>query len=329
MAEAERSGGVGEQPAIEADGISKRFGTTTALDQVDLTVPAGSVLGLLGPNGAGKTTIVRILATLLRPDAGRATVAGFDVVHQAPMVRRLIGLSGQYAAVDAYLTARENLHMIARLAGLPRAAAARRAGELLETFDLTEAAGRTARTYSGGMRRRLDVAASLVAHPAVLFLDEPTTGLDPRGRIGLWRLLGELTAHGTTLLLTTQYLDEAERLADRIVVVDNGHVIAAGTPAQLKARLGGDRLELQTPPGDDPARLAAALAGLGSGPPLVDAEAARVVVPVTDGPSILPELASRLAANQLEIADLALRRPTLDDVFLTLTNHPSPPGTRA
>jgi ABC-2 type transport system ATP-binding protein len=326
--EVERSGGVGEQPVIEAEGIGKRFGTTTALDQVVLSVPAGSVLGLLGPNGAGKTTIVRILATLLRPDAGRASVAGFDVVRQASSVRRLIGLSGQYAAVDGYLTGRENLRMIGRLAGLSRAAAVRRAGELLETFDLTGAAERTVRNYSGGMRRRLDVAASLVARPAVLFLDEPTTGLDPRGRVGLWRLLAELTAHGTTLLLTTQYLEEADRLADTIVVLDNGHVVAAGTPAQLKARLGGDRLEVKAIRGDDPARLAAALAGLGSGPPQVDTESARVVVPVTDGPGILPELASRLAANQLEIADLALRRPTLDDVFLTLTNQPSPPGTR-
>jgi ABC-type multidrug transport system ATPase subunit len=274
---------MGEQPAILAEGVGKRFGAITALDQVDLTVPAGTVLGLLGANGAGKTTIVRILATLLRMDTGRATVAGYDVARQARVVRRLIGLSGQYAAVDAYLTGRENLRMIGRLAGLSRTAAGRRADELLERFDLTGVAGRTTRTYSGGMRRRLDVAASLVSRPAVLFLDEPTTGLDPRARIGLWRLLGELTAHGTTLLLTTQYLEEADRLADTIVVLDNGQVIAAGTPAQLKARVGGDRLELQLPPGGDPARL---------------------------------------ATNHLEVADLALRRPTLDDVFLTLTGTP-------
>jgi ABC-2 type transport system ATP-binding protein len=313
---------------IQAEDIGKRFGATTALDRVDLSVPAGAVLGLLGPNGAGKTTLVRILATLLRPDTGRATVAGLDVVRQATAVRRLIGLSGQYAAVDGYLTGRENLRMIGRLAGLPRAAAARRADQLLETLDLAQAADRTVRTYSGGMRRRLDVAASLVAHPTVLFLDEPTTGLDPRGRIGLWRLLRELTATGATLLLTTQYLEEADRLADTIVVLDHGRVLAAGTPTQLKARLGGDRLELQAIPGEDPARLATALAGLGSGPPQVDAEGARVIVPVANGPSILAELGDRLAANHLRVADLALRRPSLDDVFLTLTGASDRPGTR-
>ncbi len=308
-----------EQPAILAEGLGKRYGHTLALIGVDLRVSTGGVLGLLGPNGAGKTTVVRILATLLRPDAGHARVAGLDVVRQASAVRRLIGLSGQYAAVDAYLTGRENLRMIGRLSGLRRAAASRRAGELLELFDLADAADRTVRTWSGGMRRRLDVAASLVARPRVLFLDEPTTGLDPRGRIGLWRLLGELTAHGTTLLLTTQYLEEADRLADTIVVLDQGRVIATGTPAQLKAQVGGDRLELQALPGDDPARLAAALAGLGSGPAVLDADAGRVVVPVTDGPGILPQVAGRLAAGGLRVADLALRRPTLDDVFLTLT----------
>ncbi len=308
-----------EQPAILAEGLGKRYGHTLALTGVDLRVSTGGVLGLLGPNGAGKTTVVRILATLLRPDAGHARVAGLDVVRQASAVRRLIGLSGQYAAVDAYLTGRENLRMIGRLSGLRRAAASRRAGELLELFDLADAADRTVRTWSGGMRRRLDVAASLVARPRVLFLDEPTTGLDPRGRIGLWRLLGELTAHGTTLLLTTQYLEEADRLADTIVVLDQGRVIATGTPAQLKAQVGGDRLELQALPGDDPARLAAALAGLGSGPAVLDADAGRVVVPVTDGPGILPQVAGRLAAGGLRVADLALRRPTLDDVFLTLT----------
>ncbi|HZD03136.1 MAG TPA: ATP-binding cassette domain-containing protein [Actinomycetes bacterium] len=315
---------MGEQPAIVAEGLSKRYRHVHALDEVDLRVPTGCVLALLGPNGAGKTTAVRILTTLLRPDAGQARVAGLDVVREAPAVRRVIGLSGQYAAVDAYLTGRENLRMIGRLSGLGRAAAARRADELLELFDLTDAANRTARTYSGGMRRRLDVAASLVARPAVLFLDEPTTGLDPRGRMGLWRLLGELTAHGVTLLLTTQYLEEADQLADTIVVLDVGRVIAAGTADQLKARVGGDRLELQAPPGNDPAPLAAAVAGLGSGPPLVDADVGRVIMAVADGSGVLPEVASRLAASGLKVADLALRRPTLDDVLLTLTGASKP-----
>jgi ABC-2 type transport system ATP-binding protein len=313
---------VADQPVIMAQAVGKRFGTVHALAGVDLEVPAGGVVGLLGPNGAGKTTLVRILATLLRPDTGRVWVAGLDVVRQAAAVRRVIGLSGQYAAVDGYLTGRENLRMIGRLSGLGPAAARRRAGELLERFDLTDGAGRLVRTYSGGMRRRLCVAASLVAAPRVLFLDEPTTGLDPRGRIGLWTLLGELTAGGTSVLLTTQYLEEADRLTERIVVLDAGRVVATGTAAQLKARVGGDRLELEVPPGDDPAPLAAALAGLGSGKPVVDTQTGRLILPVAAGPAILPEVAARLAAADLHITDLALRRPTLDDVFLTLTGQP-------
>jgi daunorubicin resistance ABC transporter ATP-binding subunit len=318
---------MGARAAIVAEGLGKRFGAVEALIGVDLEVPAGSVVGLLGPNGAGKTTIVRILATLLAPDAGRAWVAGLDVVREAAAVRRVVGLSGQYAAVDGYLTGRENLRMIGRLSGLGFSSARRRAEELLELFELTGAAARTARTYSGGMRRRLDVAASLVATPSVLFLDEPTSGLDPRGRIGLWQLLGELTARGTTLLLTTQYLEEADRLANHIVVLDTGRVIATGTAEELKARVGGDRLELQVIAGADPTLLAAAMHGLGASPPVVDADTGRVVIPVADGPTILPEVAARLAAHHLRVADLALRRPTLDDVFLTLTGQPTTPST--
>jgi ABC-2 type transport system ATP-binding protein len=312
----------GEQPAILAEGLSKRFGAVRALDGVDLELARGKVLALLGPNGAGKTTAVRILATLLAPDGGRARVAGFDVVAQAGAVRRLIGLSGQHVAVDGYLTGRENLRMIGRLYGLSRQVARRRAEGLLERFDLLDAAGRLAGTYSGGMRRRLDVAASLVAAPPVLFLDEPTTGLDPHGRIALWELLGELTAQGTSLLLTTQYMEEADRLADAIVVIDKGRVVATGTADQLKARVGGNRLELHARQGDDPSDLARALAGLGSGPPRIDDAAGRVVLPVDDGPALLAEVATRLAASRLRVADLALRRPTLDDVFLALTGHP-------
>jgi daunorubicin resistance ABC transporter ATP-binding subunit len=313
--------GMAERAAVEAEGLVKRFGAVTALDGVDLRVPAGGVLGLIGPNGAGKTTVVRILTTLLRPDGGSARVMGLDVVRQAGAVRQLVGLSGQYAAVDGYLTGRENLRMIGRLSGLRRADTRRRADELLELFDLTGAASRTARTYSGGMRRRLDVAASLVARPAVLFLDEPTTGLDPRGRLGLWRLLGELTGTGTSVLLTTQYLEEADRLADTIAVLDQGRVIAAGTAEQLKTQVGGDRLELRPATGSDPAALAAAMTGLGAARPVVDADTGVVLVPVGDGPAILPEVAARLATSGLRVSDLALRRPTLDDVFLTLTGQ--------
>ncbi len=308
--------------AIMAEGLGKRFGRVLALDGVDFELPAGGVLGVLGPNGAGKTTMVRILATLLTPDRGRARVAGLDVVEHPGAVRRLIGLSGQYAAVDPFLTGRENLTMIGRLYGFSRPVARRRAGELMQQLGLAGAGDRLARTYSGGMRRRLDVAASLLAAPPVLFLDEPTTGLDPRGRAALWQLLSELAAQGASLLLTTQYIEEAERLAGAIVIIDHGRVIASGTPGQLRAQAGGDRLELQAPPGEDPRRLAAALAPLGAGQPAVDDAAGRVVLPVADGPAILPGVADRLAASGLRVSDLALRRPTLEEVFLALTGQP-------
>jgi ABC-2 type transport system ATP-binding protein len=307
--------------AIVAEGLGKRFGQVTALDGVDLELPAGGVLGVLGPNGAGKTTMVRILATLLRPDSGRAVVAGFDVARRPEAVRARIGLSGQYAAVDPFLTGQENLIMIGRLYGLPRRHARQRAAEVGGRLGLTDAARRQVRTYSGGMRRRLDVAASLLASPSVLFLDEPTTGLDPQGRMALWQVLGELTAAGTSLLLTTQYIEEAERLAQAIVIIDHGKVIARGTPAQLRARAGADRLELTSPPGQDPRRLAAALAPVGCGEPAVDEPASRVVLPVADGAGILPEVAGRLAAAGLAVSGLALRRPTLEEAFLALTGQ--------
>jgi ABC-2 type transport system ATP-binding protein len=319
------------EPAITAEGLGKRFGRVTALDGVDLELPAGGVLGVLGPNGAGKTTAVRILATLLRPDRGRARVAGFDVTRRPEAVRARIGLSGQYAAVDPFLTGQENLVMIGRLYGLTRPAARQRAAELIDRLSLTGAAGRLVRTYSGGMRRRLDVAASLLAAPPVLFLDEPTTGLDPRGRLALWQVLSELTSQGTSLLLTTQYIEEAERLAGLIVIIDRGTVIANGTPAQLRTRAGGDRLELQSPPGQNPRRLAAALATLGTAQPAVDEAAGRVILPVAGGAGILPEVATRLAAAGLHVESLALRRPTLEEAFLAYTGRPAsgPPAEPA
>lgn len=311
--------------AIVAEGLGKRFGPVLALDGVDLELPAGGVLGLLGPNGAGKTTLVRILATLLQPDRGRARVAGFDVAKNPVAVRRRIGLSGQYAAVDPFLTGRENLVMIGRLSGLSRRAARCRTGELIDQFGLGDTAGRLVRTYSGGMRRRLDVAASLLAAPPVLFLDEPTTGLDPRGRLELWQILGQLAAGGASVLLTTQYIEEAERLAGMIVIISYGTVLASGTPEQLKAQAGGDRLELHTQPGQDPHQLADALAGLGTAEPAVNEAAGQVVLPVADGAGILPAVAGRLAAAGLHVSALALRRPTLEEAFLALTSQPVHP----
>jgi ABC-2 type transport system ATP-binding protein len=312
-----------DQPAILAEGLCKTFGRVRALDGVDLAAPAGTVLGLLGPNGAGKTTTVRVLTTLLRPDAGHARVAGLDVARQAAMVRQAIGLAGQAAAVDEYLTGRENLVMAGRLHHLDRAEARRRATGLLERFELAEAADRAVRTFSGGMRRRLDLAVSLVGHPRVLFLDEPSGGLDPRGRQQLWQTVRQLVADGTTVLLTTQYLEEADRLADQVAVIDHGRVIAQGTPAQLKGQVGGERLHLRLATAGDAGRVAELVAGVG-GLPRVDPDTGAITVPIADGVASLAEVVRRLDAAGVVLADLALRRPTLDDVFLALTGRPAP-----
>jgi ABC-2 type transport system ATP-binding protein len=297
-------------------------------------VPRGTVLGLLGPNGAGKTTAVRVLTTLTAPTGGRALVGGHDVVREAGAVRRLIGLAGQSAAIQEELTGRENLEIFARLYHLSRAESKARARQLLERFEIADAADRPAKTYSGGMKRRLDLAASLVAHPAVLFLDEPTTGLDPRSRIGMWEIMRDLVADGATLLLTTQYLDEADELADEIVVIDHGQVIAAGTAQQLKNRIGGDMLDFAVPLPDRErlSVVAEALAGLGPNGPQLDEEAGRVSLGVgEEGSRLLIEAVRRLDAAGIDTDGLALRRPSLDDVFLALTGHAAEeePGEQA
>lgn len=312
--------------AIYAEGLVKTFGAVRALDGVDLDVPEGTVLGLLGPNGAGKTTAVRVLTTLLRPDSGKAVVAGLDVLKQPNEVRRSIGLSGQFAAIDEYLTGRENLQMVGQLYQLTARDAKKRAGELLERFNLADAADRTAKTYSGGMRRRLDLAAALVVRPPVMFMDEPTTGLDPRNRMQLWEVIEDLVAGGTTLLLTTQYLEEADRLAHDIAVVDHGKVIARGTSDQLKAQTGGERVEVVVHDREEIATAEAVLAGHslpGTGPEGVTVEqhSRRLTVPVAGGAKLLAEIIRELDGRGVEIDDIGLRRPTLDDVFITLTGH--------
>ncbi|HZS94169.1 MAG TPA: ATP-binding cassette domain-containing protein [Chloroflexota bacterium] len=309
------------KPAILAEGLEKTFGETRALQGLDLVAQEGTVLGVLGPNGAGKTTAVRILATLLRPDAGRAEVAGSDVVRQASDVRARIGLAGQYAAVDEYLTGRENLEMVGRLYHLSARSARQRAAELLEQFDLSDAASRPVKTYSGGMRRRLDLAACLVAAPPVLFLDEPTTGLDPHSRLTMWEIIGGLVAAGTTVLLTTQYLDEADHLADRIAVVDHGRVIAEGTSQELKARVGGERLVVTVARGEDTRAAVRALAPITGDEIHVDETRGQVSAPVIHGARMLADAVRTLDTAGVELDDLSLRRPTLDDVFLTLTGH--------
>jgi ABC-2 type transport system ATP-binding protein len=309
-----------DPPMITAEALVKSFGSTVALAGVDLTVQRGTVLGLLGRNGAGKTTLVRILATLLAPDVGSARIAGADVVRDAQTVRSRIGLAGQFAAIDEILTGRENLELVGRLYGLNRQEARARATEVLERLTLSTAADRLVLTYSGGMRRRLDLGASLVGRPLVLIMDEPTTGLDPGTRIELWKFIEDLVREGTTVLMTTQYLEEADRLADRIAVIDRGRMIATGSPDELKQRVAGDVLEVRVAGFGDLDRIVGLLSGLGSAPPVADAHGQRVTLPTNDRVATLLAAARRIDESRIEVEDLSLRRPSLDDVFLTLTS---------
>ncbi|MFZ4486095.1 MAG: ATP-binding cassette domain-containing protein [Candidatus Nanopelagicales bacterium] len=310
---------MGDEQAVFAEGVVKKFGDVVALDGMDLTVERGQVVGLLGPNGAGKTTMVRILSTLLAPTAGTARVSGFDVVTQPDEVRRAIGLTGQYAAVDEYLTGRENLRMFGDLYHLEPKYVKRRSQELLDSFELSEAADRPVRTYSGGMRRRLDLASSLIARPSILFLDEPTTGLDPRSRLGMWAVIEGLVAEGTTVLLTTQYLEEADQLAQDIVVIDHGRVIAHGTAEALKDQIGGDRIEVTVVNLGQAGAAADVLRKVSTGEPAI--EEGRVSAPVSGGSTVLVSAIRALDVAGIEVSDLLLRRPTLDDVFMSLTGR--------
>ena len=312
--------------AVLAEGLVKRFRKTDALSGLNLSVPEGSIVCLLGPNGAGKTTTVRILATLLRADAGRAEVAGFDVGRQPDEVRRRIALTGQYAALDDYLTGRQNLELVARLAQLPAGPARQRTEELLERFDLVEAASRPVKGYSGGMRRRLDLAASLVASPPVLFLDEPTTGLDPRSRLTTWETISELEAAGKTVLLTTQNLEEADRMAQQILVVDRGRVVAEGTPDALKARVGSECLEITPSPDARLEDVPAAIKAFGVREPRLDQEQHRIILPVAMRPRLIADVVRALDQAGIDVDDIVRSRPTLDDVFLTLTGSAKPQG---
>lgn len=317
---------------VRADGLVKTYGKVIALDRLDLEVAEGTVLGMLGPNGAGKTTTVRVLTTLLRPDSGQAEVGGVDVLADPARVREMIGVSGQFAAVDEYLTGRENLQLVGNLYHLGRRNARSRAGELLEQFRLADAADRPVKTYSGGMRRRLDLAGALVARPRVLFLDEPTTGLDPLSRNDMWQVIGELVAGGATVLLTTQYLEEADRLADSIVVVDRGRVIASGTADELKAQVGGEVIELVVPTAAELDSAAAVLDRLGRGTVATDRQARRVSVSSSGGrpaAAVLVDALRQLDEAGVQVLDVAVRRPTLDDVFLTLTGHAADAGADA
>ena len=307
------------ETAVFAEALVKEFGKVKALNGIDLTVERGQVVGLLGPNGAGKTTVVRILSTLLVPTSGRAMIAGFDVVKQPEQVRKAIGLTGQAAAVNEYLTGAENLKMFGALYHLPKTYVKERADQLLESFELTEAANRPAKTYSGGMRRRLDLASSLIAQPSILFLDEPTTGLDPRSRLGMWDVINDLVANGTTVLLTTQDLEEADQLAQQIVVIDHGLVIAKGSAEELKDQIGGDRIEITIVDASRVNDALAAIRAVASGEPLV--EELKISAPVSGGSTVLVEAVRALDAQGVEVSDLVLRRPTLDDVFLSLTGH--------